>query len=91
MTGRADGAYCVNISRIIKLERDLEHASRMLQEKNKSLEESESALRWIAHFDKLTSRPNRVLFFDRLGRVLAESIRNRKKQLAPMGGIIRTL
>ena len=62
--------------RILRLDRDLENANRILLEKNHRLEESEERLRQMAHYDKLTRLPNRVLFFDRLERVIAESKRN---------------
>lgn len=62
--------------RIIRLERDLENANRVLQEKNRRLEESEEQLRQMAHYDKLTGLANRVLFFDRLERVMVETRRS---------------
>ena len=62
--------------RIIRLERDLENTNCVLQEKNRRLEESEERLRQMAHYDKLTGLPNRVLFFDRLERAMVETIRS---------------
>jgi len=64
--------------RIISLERGLENANRVLFEKNRRLEESEERLRQMAHYDKLTALPNRVLFFDRLERAEIESKRHQE-------------
>ncbi len=63
--------------RIISLERELARTNLGLQEKNHRLEESEEQLRQMAHFDKLTGLPNRLLFFERLERAVVESNRSR--------------
>lgn len=63
--------------RIVHLERELALTNQGLQEKNRRLEESEEQLRQLAHFDKLTGLPNRLLFFERLERAVVESRRSR--------------
>ncbi|ABB31937.1 response regulator receiver modulated diguanylate cyclase [Geobacter metallireducens RCH3] len=62
--------------RIVTLERELALTNLGLQEKNRRLEESEEQLRQMAHFDKLTGLPNRLLFFERLERAVVESKRS---------------
>lgn len=64
--------------RIIRLQQKLETANRILEENKCRLEASEEQLRKMAHYDKLTGLPNRVLFFDRLERAVIESHRNQQ-------------
>lgn len=53
-------------------------ALRSARDASQRIRKQASALDYLAHFDTLTQLPNRTLFFDRLGQVLAHA--NRRNQ-----------
>jgi diguanylate cyclase (GGDEF)-like protein len=55
-------------------------AFRSVRDASQKIQKQASALDYLAHFDTLTQLPNRTLFFDRLGQVLAHA--NRRNQWA---------
>lgn len=56
-----------------------EKANRKLEESAMMLEEQKNAFKNLAHFDTLTGLPNRLLFYDRLDKVIENAEKNDQK------------
>jgi len=49
-----------------------------IEDRNEALRQRQLHLQQLAHFDNLTSLPNRVLFYDRLGQTLRQADRSKQ-------------
>ncbi len=60
---------------VFRFERQRTRDYLSVRRASREVREQNSALDYLAHFDALTRLPNRTLFFDRTGQVLAHAVR----------------